>query len=107
MNNVVLAESPLNKSTSEVFWDWGIPTVLSTVLAKKHFKGIVVDSGGIRNGLDIDKLIVLGADAAGMAIPFLFEVQKHSVDAIIEKIQEISYQPRLTCFLTGSRNLVA
>ncbi|MHA2225782.1 MAG: type 2 isopentenyl-diphosphate Delta-isomerase [Candidatus Hodarchaeales archaeon] len=96
---------PLYKSTGEVFWDWGIPTVLSTILAKKHFKGIVIGSGGIRNGLDIAKLIALGADAAGIALPFLFEVQKHSVDAIIDKIQEISYQLRLACFLTGSPNL--
>jgi len=94
-----------HKSAGEVFWDWGVPTVFSTILAKSNFNGVVIGSGGIRNGLDVAKLIALGADATGMAIPFLFAVQKHSVDVVIHKIQEIEYQLRLACFLTKSRNL--
>ncbi len=94
-----------HKSTGEVFWDWGVPTAFSTILAKHNFNGVVIGSGGVRNGLDIAKLIALGADAAGMAIPFLIAVQKHSVDAVIQKIQETEYQLRLACFLTRSRNL--
>ncbi len=97
---------PKHKKAGEIFWDWGISTALSTILAKKNFKGVIIGSGGIRNGLDIAKLIALGADAAGMAIPFLFTIQKHSTDAVVEKIEEISYQLRLACFLTGSRSLM-
>ncbi|MFX0013487.1 MAG: type 2 isopentenyl-diphosphate Delta-isomerase [Promethearchaeota archaeon] len=93
------------KNTGEVFWDWGVPTALSTVLAIKNFNGVIIGSGGVRNGLDIAKLIALGADAGGMAIPFLFVVQKHSTEAVVQKIEEIEYQLKLACFLTGSRNL--
>ncbi|MFX0183260.1 MAG: hypothetical protein ACFE95_09300 [Candidatus Hodarchaeota archaeon] len=42
-------------------------------------------SGRIRSGLDIFKLIALGADAAGMAITILFAVQKHSTEAVTQK----------------------
>ena len=94
-----------HKSAGDVFWDWGVPTAFSTILAINNFNGVVIGSGGIRNGLDVAKLIALGADVAGMAIPFLFAVQKHSVDAVIQKIQEIEYQLRLACFLTRSRNI--
>ncbi|MFX1506696.1 MAG: type 2 isopentenyl-diphosphate Delta-isomerase [Promethearchaeota archaeon] len=96
---------PKFKNTGEVYWDWGIPTVLSTILAKRNFEGIIIGSGGVRNGLDIAKIIALGADAAGIAIPFLFTVQQHSAEAVVQKIEEISYQLRLACFLTGSRHV--
>ncbi|UCG89602.1 MAG: alpha-hydroxy-acid oxidizing protein, partial [Candidatus Heimdallarchaeota archaeon] len=97
---------PKFKNTGEVYWDWGIPTGLSTILATRNFKGTIIGSGGVRSGLDIAKLIALGADAAGIAIPFLFTVQKHSVEAVVQKIEEITYQLRLACFLTGSRNII-
>ena len=94
-----------HKKTGDIFWDWGLPTTLSTILAVNNFNGSVIGSGGVRTGLDIAKLISLGANAAGMAIPFLFSVQKHSTIEVIERIQEIEYQLRLACFLTGSENI--
>ncbi len=94
-----------HKKTGDIFWDWGLPTTLSTILAVNNFNGSVIGSGGVRTGLDIAKLISLGANAAGMAIPFLFSVQKHSTTEVIERIQEIEYQLRLACFLTGSENI--
>ena len=94
-----------HKKTGGIFWDWGLPTTISTILAVNNFKGSVIGSGGVRTGLDIAKLISLGANAAGMAIPFLFSVQKHSTEEVIERIQEIEYQLRLACFLTGSENI--
>ncbi len=101
----IRATSPILKKTGEIFWDWGISTVLSTIIATNKFKGVVIGSGGVRNGLDVAKLIALGADAAGMAIPFLFATQRHSLEGVMNFIQEIEYQLRLACFLTGSQNL--
>ncbi|MFX0124942.1 MAG: type 2 isopentenyl-diphosphate Delta-isomerase [Candidatus Hodarchaeota archaeon] len=97
--------SSKHKKAGEVFWDWGVPTALSTVLAVRNFKGVIIGSGGVRNGLEIAKLIALGADVAGMAIPFLFATQEHSSEAVVRFIREIEYQIRLACFLTSSRNL--
>ena len=97
--------SSKHKKTGEVFWDWGIPTALSTALAVYNFKGVIIGSGGVRTGLEIAKLIALGADAGGMAIPFLLATQEHSSEAVVRFIQEIEYQIQLACFLTSSRNL--
>jgi isopentenyl-diphosphate delta-isomerase len=97
--------SPIHKKSGEIFWDWGLSTSISTILAANNFKGTIIGSGGVRTGLDIAKLIALGANAAGMAIPFLFSVQKHSTEVVINFIREIEYQLRLACFLTGSQNL--
>ncbi|MHA1974356.1 MAG: type 2 isopentenyl-diphosphate Delta-isomerase [Candidatus Hodarchaeales archaeon] len=101
----IRADNNIFKRTGEIFWDWGIPTVISTILTRNKFKGMIIGSGGVRNGLDIAKLIALGADVGGMAIPFLFVTQNHSTDVIVEFIEEIAYQIRLTCFLTGASNL--
>lgn len=97
--------SSKHKKTGEVFWDWGVPTALSTALAVYNFKGVIIGSGGVRTGLEIAKLIALGADAGGMAIPFLLATQEHSSEAVVRFIQEIKYQIQLACFLTSSRNL--
>ncbi|MFX0050186.1 MAG: type 2 isopentenyl-diphosphate Delta-isomerase [Candidatus Hermodarchaeota archaeon] len=97
--------SSKHKKAGEVFWDWGIPTAISTALAVHNFKGVIIGSGGVRTGLEIAKLIALGADAGGMAIPFLFVTQEHSSEAVVRFIREIEYQIRLACFLTSSRNL--
>ncbi|MFW9853891.1 MAG: type 2 isopentenyl-diphosphate Delta-isomerase [Candidatus Thorarchaeota archaeon] len=97
--------SPTLKAAGEIFWDWGVPTVLSTILAANHFDGIIIGSGGVRNGLDVAKLLALGADAAGMAIPFLFATQQQSSEAVVNFIMDIAFQLRLACYLTGSQNL--
>ncbi|MCK4847870.1 MAG: type 2 isopentenyl-diphosphate Delta-isomerase [Candidatus Heimdallarchaeota archaeon] len=93
------------KKAGEIFWDWGIPTAISTILASRNFNGVVIGSGGVRTGLDIAKLIALGANAAGMALPFLFAVQDQSIEKVLDFIDEIEYQLRIACFLTGSSNL--
>ena len=101
----IRANSFILKKTGEIFWDWGVPTALSTILTTRNFKGTVIGSGGVRNGLDVGKILALGADAAGMAIPFLFATQYNSSEPVVQLIREIEFQLRLCCFLTGSKNL--
>ncbi|MHA2165099.1 MAG: type 2 isopentenyl-diphosphate Delta-isomerase [Candidatus Hodarchaeales archaeon] len=93
------------KKAGEIFWDWGIPTAISTILATRNFDGTLIGSGGVRTGLDIAKLIALGANSAGMALPFLFAVKDQSIEKILDFINELEYQLRIACFLTGSSNL--
>ncbi len=93
------------KKAGEIYWDWGVPTAISTILATRNFDGAVIGSGGVRTGLDIAKLIALGANSAGMALPFLFAVKDQSIEKILDFIGEIEYQLRIACFLTGSKNL--
>ncbi|MHA1979005.1 MAG: type 2 isopentenyl-diphosphate Delta-isomerase [Candidatus Hodarchaeales archaeon] len=101
----IRAEDPKYKKAGEIFWDWGIPTTVSTIFAKNNFSGHIIGSGGVRNGLEVAKLLALGADAAGMAIPFLFAIQDNSMENSLNFIEEIGYQIRLACFLTGSKNI--
>jgi len=93
------------KRAGEVYWDWGTPTAISTLLASRNFDGTVIGSGGVRTGLDVAKLIALGANAAGMALPFLFAIKDQSIEKVYDFINEIEYQLRIACFLTGSSNL--
>lgn len=50
--------------------NWGIPTAASVVYGKRS--GLrTIASGGIRTGIDIAHAIALGAEIAGLALPFL------------------------------------
>jgi len=59
-------------NASEPFIKWGIPTAASVVETRFAVPdGFLISSGGIRNGLDVAKSIVLGANMSGMANPVL------------------------------------
>ncbi|MDG0817407.1 type 2 isopentenyl-diphosphate Delta-isomerase [Bdellovibrio svalbardensis] len=61
---------------AQTFQNWGISTVQSMLNAKEAAKGNprsyeVWASGGVRNGLEVGKLVALGAQKVGIAKPFL------------------------------------
>jgi isopentenyl-diphosphate delta-isomerase len=60
-------------------WDWGIPTAAAVgLLAAEGLAAAgreIVASGGIRNGLDAARALVLGASVAGLAQPALRAVR--------------------------------
>jgi len=58
------------QALGEALHDWGIPTAASVAYARRAGFRIIA-SGGIRSGLDAARAIALGADAAGLALPFL------------------------------------
>lgn len=90
-----------NKYYGETFWDWGIPTAVSTVEVASTVDVPIISSGGIRTGLEAAKAIALGADAVGMALPFL----KGSVEQIIEYIDKLEESLRIAMFLVGANNI--
>ena len=87
----------------ETFWDWGIPTAISTVEVTDAVDVPVVSSGGIRSGLEAAKAIALGADSVGMALPFL----KHSVseEQLTTFIDRFNDSLRIAMFLVGANNI--
>ncbi len=89
----------------DTFDNWGIPTAESLVSIVEVIKDMpIVASGGIRNGMDMAKAIVLGASYVGMALPLLAPAVESS-GAVKEKIQNVITEFRVAMFCCGKKNL--
>ncbi len=90
----------------QTFWDWGIPTPTSILEVGKatDWKLQIIATGGICNGLDAAKAIVLGANAAGVAHALLKPATKGS-DATISEVDIIIKELRAAMFLVGADNV--
>ena len=87
----------------EIFWDWGIPTAASLIEVRKAVKVPLIASGGLRNGLDIAKCIVLGANLCGMALPMLKHAAE-SFESLCEFMEGLQFQLQSAMFLVGAKN---
>jgi len=94
--------STLKERLGATFWNWGIPTPASILLADVGLP--LVATGGVRSGLDAAKGIALGATAAGMAKPML-EAAKVSADAVAAELQAVIEELKAAMFLTGSASI--
>jgi len=94
--------SSLKERLGATFWNWGIPTPASVVLAQVGLP--VVATGGVRSGLDVAKAIALGATAAGIAKPML-EAAKVSADAVVQELRATIEELRAAMFLTGASSV--
>ncbi len=86
----------------KLFWNWGIPTPASVIEASVGLP--VIASGGIRNGLDVAKALVLGASAGGIARRILKPATESS-DAVVIEIERIIDELKVAMFLLGARNV--
>ena len=87
----------------ELFWDWGIPTAISTAEVVNAVDVPVISSGGIRSGLEAAKAIALGADSVGMALPFLKKsISQEELNQFINKFND---SLRIAMFLVGANNI--
>ena len=87
----------------ETFWDWGIPTAISTAEVVNNVNVPVISSGGIRTGLEAAKAIALGADAVVMALPFLKNCS--SQEALNTFVKRFNDSLRIAMFLVGANNI--
>lgn len=94
--------STLKERLGATFWNWGIPTPASVLLADVGLP--LVATGGVRSGLDAAKGIALGATAAGMAKPML-EAAKVSADAVAAELRAVIEEIKAAMFLTGSTSI--
>ena len=92
-----------DKYFGELFWDWGIPTAISTAEVVNTVNVPVISSGGIRSGLEAAKAIALGADSVGMALPFLKRsISQEELNQFINKFND---SLRIAMFLVGANNI--
>ncbi|MFQ5892356.1 MAG: type 2 isopentenyl-diphosphate Delta-isomerase [Candidatus Methanofastidiosia archaeon] len=89
----------------ETFWDFGIPTVCSILECRKAFKGKLIASGGVRNGLDVVKALVLGADLASIALPVLIAQDTGGSLKVEDYLRRIIEEIRIGMFLIGAREI--
>lgn len=99
------AETAMQRRLGITFADWGIPTADCITSVRQVAPNIpLIASGGLRHGLEVAKAIALGADIAGLAMPFLraaaeSEVTLHALAEVL--IAEIT----TVLFCTGNANL--
>lgn len=92
-----------------VFQDWGLQTVdalreARPVLAAHEGASVLIASGGIRNGVDMAKCVILGADMCGVAAPLLKAAQ-NSREAVVSAIRKLHLEFRTAMFLLGCGTL--
>lgn len=94
-----------------VFQDWGIPTPTALHEANQHLqltgqKATLIASGGLRNGIDMAKSVILGAHLCGVAAPLLKPAMT-SVEATITAIEKLHTEFKTAMFLLGISNVEA
>ncbi len=95
----------ISAGLGESLGEWGIPTTDSIVAARKAAGNLtIIAGGGVRSGQDIAKSIALGADMAGMALPFL-RCAAISAEALFEKIEGLREELATVMFCTGCKTI--
>jgi len=98
-------EDPVRRKVAAAFADWGLPTADAIRWARRVAPdACLFASGGIRDGMDVAKAVALGADAVGMAGPFL-RAAAQGEQAVADLIREITDVVRVTMFCVGARSI--
>ena len=94
------AQNPLGVQ----FQDWGIPTPVALKLARPYqAQACFFASGGIRNGIDMVKSVIMGGYVCGVAAPLL-QPAMVSAEAVQSKLDEFKQQFRIAQFLLGAKS---
>lgn len=87
-----------------VFAEEGIPTDEAIVTCKSLSDINLIAEGGIRNGLDIAKAIVLGADLAAAAKPML-KPALTSITECVNTLERFKREFKVAMFTSGAANI--
>ena len=93
-----------SNTLGKLFQDWGLTTPESLQQARPfqeqaHF----IASGGIRNGIDMVKSVIMGGSVCGVAAPLLTPAQQNT-EAVIETIEQFKTAYHTAQFLLGAAN---
>lgn len=97
---------PFRKRIAHTFANWGIPTAvaLREVRAALPPSVPVFASGGIRNGVDVAKALVLGATLVGSAAPLLGPATDET-SRVLDKFGAYMEELKIVMFCAGAGNL--
>ncbi|MYL48451.1 type 2 isopentenyl-diphosphate Delta-isomerase [Halobacillus litoralis] len=84
------------------FNNWGIPTPVSVLESSISDDLHVFASGGVRNGLDGAKAMVLGAEGFGMAGSLLKILVNEGIEALIAEIHHILHEFKIAMMLLNA-----
>ncbi|MEH2445744.1 MAG: type 2 isopentenyl-diphosphate Delta-isomerase [Nostoc sp.] len=99
------AENPLQRRLGRTFADWGLPTAECITTIRAIAPNVpLIASGGLRHGLDVAAAIALGADIAGLAMPFL-QAAATSETAVAELAEVLIAEITTVLFCTGNATL--
>ncbi len=89
------------------FLEWGLPTAVSLVEVAGAVGGKVeiVASGGIRSGLDIARVLSLGAGMAGIAGPLVRCYYRGGEEAVMRYLSRLEKQLRQVMLMLGAKNI--
>jgi len=99
------AETAQQRRLGMTFADWGLPTaecITSIRAVTTDFP--LIASGGLRHGVDVAKAIALGADIAGLALPFL-QAAAESETALYDLAEVLIAEITTVLFCTGNPTL--
>ncbi|MDO8627409.1 MAG: alpha-hydroxy-acid oxidizing protein, partial [Candidatus Diapherotrites archaeon] len=85
--------------------EFGIPTADAIQQCRKVFPRTLIATGGIKNGFDVVKSLVLGADVCGMAYPILVAQDKGGAQGVKEFLEKTADEIRTGLFLLGAKNI--
>lgn len=98
-------ETAMQRRLGRTFADWGIPTAECITSVRAIAPQIpLIASGGLRDGVDVTKAIALGADIAGLAMPFL-QAAVESESALHDLAEVLIAEITTVLFCTGNANL--
>ncbi|MCW5625196.1 MAG: type 2 isopentenyl-diphosphate Delta-isomerase [Burkholderiales bacterium] len=101
------AKTPRRRAMGLRFGEWGIPTARSIRNVRRASSGIpLIASGGLRTGIDLAKVLALGADVGAMARPFLLQASE-SEAALHAFIEDLLDELRICMFGSGAGSVAA
>lgn len=99
------ADNVLQRRLGRTFADWGVPTADCITGIRNIAPDIpLIASGGLRHGGDVAKAIALGADIAGLAMPFL-QAATSSEATLYDLAKVLIAEISTVLFCTGNATL--
>ncbi len=93
-------------SRGQTFKDFGLPTPL-LLQDLKGMKLPIIGSGGVRNGLDVAKVLALGGSVAGMARALLLSAMEPSDESVVHAFEQIVLDLKTAMVVSGAANIDA